>query len=64
MAEANIEVAVEAAVHEAVRSLAMNLLKQHGLRLESVEIEWQDVSSLDASDFIIRNTKITTRKEG
>ena len=54
MAEArDISVAIESAVHDAIRVLAQNVYRQHGIRINSASIDWIDVSCAGKDEHLV-----------
>lgn len=49
----NITVAVERAMHDALRDLAQNLYDTHGVKLNSATISWNDISSIEGPRAIV-----------
>ena len=51
MAEGNIKfgVSVETAAHEAFKNLARQLLEEHGLMIEAVQIDWAIAATIGSN---------------
>lgn len=56
----SVTVAIERAVHDGLRELIQALELAHGIRVNSVNVEWIDVSSLSEPRFVVRDMAITT----
>lgn len=60
MAEAEITVAVEKAVHNALRELAQTVWDKHGICVRSVRFSWVDVSSNEEQKMIVTEVEAET----
>lgn len=62
--QGEIVVAVEAAVHEAIRAVVEHVEQQHGLRISSIYInEWINASSVTKQKFVPGPITITTTSD-
>lgn len=49
MAKMTATVAVEAAIHDALRRLIQEISDQHGVQVTSLRVDWSDVSEVSDS---------------
>ena len=61
MAEANISVAVERAVHDALRDVAEAIWFQHGIILEGASFNWIDISTAGEKHVLFTDLAVNTR---
>ena len=55
-----ISVAVERAIHDALRDLIQRIADQHGIRVTSLSAEWVDVCSTSEQKFLIQTLRAET----
>lgn len=61
MAKLEVNVTVEKTlVHDLIKEFAKSVFDQHGIRIDSVSIEWIDVSVMSKKDFIVKETRAIT----
>jgi len=60
----DLNVAIEAAVHNAIRDMAKTVYDNHGLRLSDVEISWVDVSTVGKPAYLIGEVSARTISNG
>lgn len=61
MAKAEIDVAIERVVHDTLRHAIQKISNEHGLQLQSLSVEWTDVSTYaDGSRFLVRTLHTET----
>jgi len=61
MASVNgISVAIESAVHGALRDLAREVWRQHGIRINSVHFDWTAIKSVDRVDCLLDSVHADT----
>lgn len=64
MAEANVEVSVEAALSEGLLRTAQDIFRVHGLAVKEVRFEWIDVSTFDDPQrrLVVESVEVLTIK--
>jgi hypothetical protein len=55
-----IKVAVEAMVHRAVRTVLQEVERDYGLRVNSIHVEWVDISNMEKSSALISSLGMHT----
>ena len=60
MAKADITVAVERAVHDALRKLAQAVWDKHGVFVHSVRFSWVDTSDPAEPKMIVKEVEVAT----
>ena len=55
-----ITIAIESAVHNAIRELAQNVYRQHGIEINSASIDWIDVSCAGKNEHLVGSISATT----
>jgi len=60
MATAEITVAVEKAVHDAMRDLAQATWDQHGACVRSIRLSWADVSGMGEPRLLVTDVEAET----
>lgn len=61
MAKLEVKICAEKVlVHDLIKDFAKSVFDQHGIRIDSVSIDWIDQSTFDKTDFIVRETKAVT----
>lgn len=64
MADGTIAVAVEKAVHDALRDLAQAVFNQHGICIKNVAFDWLDFSTYNTSKMIVSGVTAETVTSG
>lgn len=64
MSRENYTVSTEAVAFEALKRLAQDVYDTHGLRIESVHISWQDLSTTDQAAYTVRDVDATMGRRG
>lgn len=59
MAEKSIS-GVEAVIHKAVRELAIDVQKEFGVTIDSIDIDWTKISTASGSSFMVDRISMRT----
>jgi hypothetical protein len=57
-----ITVAVESAIHDALKEVVQNIADQHKIKVDSVSIKWSDISDHSGFKSIVREIEARTSK--
>lgn len=60
MASVEISVAVERAVHDALKAAAQRIFDEHGIRVDEVNLQWLNVSTSDRIRYRVIETQART----
>lgn len=55
-----VRLAAEKLAHDMVRQVAQDLWDRHGVRLDSAEVSWFDVATVEGVDFRVVAVKLQT----
>lgn len=57
-----ITVSVESVIHDALRATVQAVAEQHQIKVESVSVQWIDVSDHSGPRFLVRSVEARTSK--
>ena len=52
------KISVEAVAHEAIRDLLQTICENHGVRIDQIEIDWEESSRIPITQFKMRGLRI------
>lgn len=63
MAKIEIKISLEKLIHDSFSELAQHLLDEHGVIVNSVSIDWQNMCSLNEPAFRVSSTRIDSERK-
>ena len=55
-----VKVEVEVAIHKSVQAFCEKVYREHGLRIDHINIEWENVSTLEEPQFRLKEALVAT----
>lgn len=63
MPDLSIKVSIEKCINKAVAEFAQHIFTEHNIRLNSINILWQDISTVEKQDFVVSRICMDTTTE-
>lgn len=58
--EIEMKVSVEQVIHQSLMKIMKDVFDKYGVRVDSVDVSWLDISTAKRNDFIVTDIRIST----
>lgn len=62
MADGQVKVSIEAAVHNTIAEVVQSIFNQYGVRVDSIGVQWIDKSTCNDEKHMVKSVSMVTQK--